>query len=120
MTVQITNDQTTDEGAAGVLADVRRVFDSGRTRSLTWRSEQLRAIERLCDEREPEIAAALASDLGRSAVRGVARRHRVDQGRSGFRPQAPEEVDEPRKLRYRWRSYPDGPGCSTTRWAWCW
>ena len=53
-------------GSAGVLADLRRVFAAGRTRVLEWRLEQLRAIERFIDEREPEIAAALAEDLGRS------------------------------------------------------
>ncbi len=67
MTVQITSDQSTDSGAAGVLAEVRQVFNTGRTRSLEWRAEQLRAIERMCDESEPEIAEALASDLGRSS-----------------------------------------------------
>ncbi|MFZ0714792.1 aldehyde dehydrogenase family protein [Mycobacterium sp.] len=53
-------------GNAAVLADLRRVFAGGRTRALEWRLEQLRAIERFLDEREPEIAAALAEDLGRS------------------------------------------------------
>ena len=53
-------------GSAGVLADLRRVFAAGRTRVPEWRLEQLRAIERFLDEREPEIAAALAEDLGRS------------------------------------------------------
>jgi aldehyde dehydrogenase (NAD+) len=53
-------------GSAEVLADLRRVFGAGRTRVLEWRLEQLRAIERFLDEREPEIAAALAEDLGRS------------------------------------------------------
>ncbi|MCB0946806.1 MAG: aldehyde dehydrogenase family protein, partial [Mycobacterium sp.] len=67
MTVQITSDQATDGGAAGVLAEVRGVFNSGRTRSLQWRAEQLRAIEKMCEESEPEIAEALARDLGRSA-----------------------------------------------------
>jgi len=56
--------ETTD--SADVLADLRRVFAAGRTRVLKWRLEQLRAIERFLDEREPEIAAALAEDLGRS------------------------------------------------------
>ena len=64
MTVQITSDQATEGGATGVLADVRRVFNSGRTRPLTWRSEQLRAIERMCDEREPEIAEAIGQRSG--------------------------------------------------------
>jgi aldehyde dehydrogenase (NAD+) len=55
-------------GSAGVLADLRRVFATGGTRSLDWRSEQLRGIERFAEERESEIAVALAEDLGRSPV----------------------------------------------------
>ncbi|EFG78572.1 aldehyde dehydrogenase (NAD) family protein [Mycobacterium parascrofulaceum ATCC BAA-614] len=51
---------------ANVLADLRTVFDRGRTRGLQWRLEQLRGIERFVEEREPAIAAALADDLGRS------------------------------------------------------
>jgi aldehyde dehydrogenase (NAD+) len=55
--------QTLD--ATALLGDLRGVFGTGRTRGLSWRLEQLRGIERLCDEREAEIAAALAEDLGR-------------------------------------------------------
>lgn len=51
-----------------VLADLRQVFATGRTRALQWRLDQLRGVERLLEERESEIAAALAEDLGRSAV----------------------------------------------------
>lgn len=51
-----------------VLADLRQVFATGRTRALQWRLDQLRGIERLLEERESEISAALAEDLGRSAV----------------------------------------------------
>lgn len=50
------------------LSEVRRVFATGRTRSLRWRLGQLEAIERLCDEREADIVAALHADLGRPAV----------------------------------------------------
>lgn len=56
--------ETTD--IAGVVADLRRVFGTGRTRGLEWRLEQLRGIERFVAEREPDIATALAEDLGRS------------------------------------------------------
>jgi aldehyde dehydrogenase (NAD+) len=66
MTVQMTTDQATRGGSAGVLAEVRAVFNTGRTRSVQWREEQLRAIERMCEEREGEISAALTKDLGRS------------------------------------------------------
>ena len=51
-----------------VRDDLRQLFGSGRTRDVQWRLRQLRGIERLCDEREQEIAAALAEDLDRSAV----------------------------------------------------
>lgn len=50
-----------------MLAGLRDVFATGRTRDLQWRLEQLHGIERLCDEREREIADALAQDLGRPA-----------------------------------------------------
>jgi aldehyde dehydrogenase (NAD+) len=51
-----------------VLADLRQTFATGRTRGAEWRLAQLAGIERLCDEGEAEIAAALHEDLGRSAV----------------------------------------------------
>ncbi|MEJ6538622.1 MAG: aldehyde dehydrogenase family protein, partial [Mycobacterium sp.] len=66
MTIQMTTDHTTEGGSAGVLAEVRTVFNTGRTRAVQWREEQLRAIERMCEEREAEISEALTRDLGRS------------------------------------------------------
>ncbi|SEM40668.1 aldehyde dehydrogenase family protein [Rhodococcus maanshanensis] len=50
-----------------VVAALRATYGSGRTRPATWRIEQLRGIERLLDEREGEIARALAEDHGRGA-----------------------------------------------------
>lgn len=70
MSVQTTTDHATAGGSAGVLEQVRSVFNTGRTRSVSWREQQLRAIERMCDEREAEICAALTEDLGRSAFEG--------------------------------------------------
>ena len=67
MTIQMTTVHATQGGSAGVLAQVRTVFNTGRTRSVAWREEQLRAIERMCEEREAEISEALIRDLGRSA-----------------------------------------------------
>ncbi|CCW14894.1 aldehyde dehydrogenase family protein [Rhodococcus aetherivorans] len=51
--------------AADTVGKLRQTFASGRTRSYEWRISQLRGIERLVDECESEIAAALSEDLGR-------------------------------------------------------
>src|SRR5436309_1725419 len=67
MVVQSLEQHAPSDGGR-LLADMRRVFATGRTRSLRWRLDQLRGIERLVSERESEIAAALAADLGRPAV----------------------------------------------------
>ncbi len=55
-------------GTRQVVAELRQLFATGRTRPLQWRLDQLDGIERLVTEREPEIAAALADDLGRPAA----------------------------------------------------
>jgi aldehyde dehydrogenase (NAD+) len=60
--------QTESLDTTAILSDLRREFNSGRTQALSWRLEQLRGIERLCDERESEIVAALAEDLGRPTL----------------------------------------------------
>jgi len=51
-----------------MLAALKSVHSTGRTRSLEWRLEQLDGITRLVDEREADIADALAQDLGRNAA----------------------------------------------------
>lgn len=55
------------EELADMLASLRQVHASGRTRPIEWRIAQLKAISRFCDEREAEIAAAIGEDLGRNA-----------------------------------------------------
>jgi hypothetical protein len=49
-----------DHDLEGVLADLRRVYNSGRTRSLCWREEQLDGIVKLVTEHEQTLAEALA------------------------------------------------------------
>ena len=54
--------------AAKIVADLRTVYATGRTRPVEWRLRQLEAIERLVVDNEAEIATALQADLGRNAV----------------------------------------------------
>ncbi|MFE6926061.1 aldehyde dehydrogenase family protein [Nocardia sp. NPDC057663] len=49
-----------------VMERMRQGFASGRTRGVDWRLTQLQNLVRLLDEREDEIIAALAEDLGRN------------------------------------------------------
>jgi aldehyde dehydrogenase (NAD+) len=55
------------ESAEREVLRLRATFASGRTLPLSWRESQIDGLRRLVTEREPEIAQALASDLGRSA-----------------------------------------------------
>ena len=59
-----------DATAADVVKRLRAGFDSGRTRPLDWRREQLRRLEALLLERETELLDALAADLGKPAIEG--------------------------------------------------
>src|SRR5579875_2040740 len=52
--------------ARSTVARLRTTFATGRTRPIEWRQRQLHGIHRLLKEREADIAAALASDLGRT------------------------------------------------------
>jgi aldehyde dehydrogenase (NAD+) len=49
----------------GTVRRLRETFAGGRTRSIDWRRQQLRALERMMIENEPAVAAALEQDLGR-------------------------------------------------------
>mmetsp|Transcript_23242 Transcript_23242/g.62299 ORF Transcript_23242/g.62299 Transcript_23242/m.62299 type:complete len:115 (+) Transcript_23242:95-439(+) len=49
-----------------VVNPMRAQFDSGRTRSYTWRVEALKQAKKMVTERSDQLAAALASDLGKT------------------------------------------------------
>jgi aldehyde dehydrogenase (NAD+) len=49
-----------------MVARLRATFATGRTRTLDWRKEQLRNVERMMTENETAVADALEQDLGRT------------------------------------------------------
>jgi aldehyde dehydrogenase (NAD+) len=57
---------TTDLGA--LVSRLRSAFESGRTRPLSWRREQLRRMKKMLKEREDDLLGALAADLGKPRV----------------------------------------------------
>ncbi|AKN15553.1 aldehyde dehydrogenase [Mycobacterium haemophilum DSM 44634] len=54
--------------SAATVARLRQTFASGRTRSVEWRTQQLRALQAMMEENEGAIATALADDLDRNPV----------------------------------------------------
>lgn len=63
-----TTDSSSSNTFDGLVARLRDVHASGRTHGAAWRIRQLRGLERLLEECEGEIAAALHTDLGRTAA----------------------------------------------------
>jgi len=51
--------------AEQLVSRLRTTFESGRTRDLDWRREQLRSLSRMLTDHEEAILAALAEDLGK-------------------------------------------------------
>jgi len=58
--------------AAGLAKSLRATFDSGRTRPLAWRQEQLAGLRRMMEAGEDELLEALRLDLGRPKVEAFA------------------------------------------------
>ncbi|WP_183099490.1 aldehyde dehydrogenase family protein [Nocardioides pelophilus] len=51
--------------AEQLVTRLRTTFDSGRTRDLDWRRDQLRALSRMLTDNEDALLTALAQDLGK-------------------------------------------------------
>ena len=65
MTTDIDAPSQATEDIPSVVRRLRDTFKTGRTKSIDWRRQQLKAMERLALENEQAIAAALEQDLGR-------------------------------------------------------
>ncbi|MBU1385714.1 MAG: aldehyde dehydrogenase family protein [Alphaproteobacteria bacterium] len=77
---------------AAVVQPLRGAFNSGLTRDLAWRQDQLAALERMMVENEAAIAEALKADLGKPF--GEASTAEIDFVR--------KEAAQARKLLPRW------------------
>ena len=61
-------DAMNPDDVADLVATLRTVHASGRTRPIEWRLAQLDGLARMVSEHEADTTAALADDLGRSAA----------------------------------------------------
>jgi len=56
---------------ADTVSSLRTTYNSGKTRPLAWRKQQLEALVRMMEDNEASFSAALKSDLGKPDVEGV-------------------------------------------------
>ncbi|MEM7143121.1 MAG: aldehyde dehydrogenase family protein [Actinomycetota bacterium] len=96
----------TSVDVAGIVAGVREVYDSGRTRPMEWRLEQLDGLVRMLKMEGSRFEEALAKDLGKPAIEGFA----ADVGSTAteiaaMRKHAPRFA-KPRKARLPMASQP--------------
>lgn len=55
---------------AASIQRLRATYDSGLTRPLAWRIQQLQQLQQMLQEHETDLLAALQSDLGKSSAEG--------------------------------------------------
>ena len=84
-------------------ARLRAVFAQGRTRDLAWRRRQLRQLKRFLDECQREIAAALASDLGKSAFESQLTETGFVVGEIDYALRHLSSWSRPRRAPWSWR-----------------
>lgn len=60
------DDEVAEVDISRVVKTLRATFDSGRTRSAKWRSDQLNRLAQMMTDNEAEIIDALSADLGRA------------------------------------------------------
>ena len=69
MAPELEEKQTFDgEKAALLVKELRKSFNSGKTKSYEWRISQLEAIAKMLEEKEKEIIEALDKDLSKPGL----------------------------------------------------
>ena len=61
---------TSSNNIADIVSTLRTTYDSGTTRPLAWRKQQLEALVRMMEDNEAAFSAALKADLGKPDVEG--------------------------------------------------
>ena len=105
---------------APAVARAREVFDSGVTRPLAWRLEQLGNLRRMLIERRGEFAGALAGDLGKHATEAQLTEIGFVTAEAAHLEKNLEAWLRPRPVPCRWPSSRPRPGPNSPRWGWYW
>ncbi len=57
--------ETSSDVIENIFKDLRATFDTGKTKSLSWRKNQLEQLYKMCDEQKGAFASAANADFHR-------------------------------------------------------
>jgi aldehyde dehydrogenase (NAD+) len=99
---------------------LRTTFESGRTRPLAWRKEQLAGLRRMLEENDRQLVDALAADLGRPSMEAFAAD--IGHAKMELRHLHGHVADwmKPKRSACRWRWRRPRAGSRRSRSAWPW
>ncbi len=83
---------------AATVARVRAVYDSGRTRPIQWRVDQLQGMVRMLKQEEKRFADALASDVGKPMIEAFVTDIAVTAGEIAYAAKHTAKWAKPRKV----------------------
>ena len=99
-------DLTDGPDVAAAVTLVRSTFESGRTRPIEWRVEQLQGLVRMLKQDEARFAAALAADVGKPTVEGFATDIAVTASEIEYMAKRTPKWAKPRKVKLPLNSLP--------------
>jgi aldehyde dehydrogenase (NAD+) len=92
---------------ASTVARLRKTFASGRTRDIEWRKRQLLQLQKMIDENDAALTAALAEDLDRSPFEAFIADIALTAGEAKF---AAKRVRKWTRRKYKLLEVPQLPG----------
>jgi aldehyde dehydrogenase (NAD+) len=90
-----------------IVARLRKTFASGRTRDIEWRKRQLLQLQKMIDENDAALTAALAADLDRSPFEAFIADIALTAGEAKY---AAKKVRRWTRRRYQLLEAPQLPG----------
>ena len=117
MTTVLEQETSKKQTTETAVARLRSGFDSGRTRPLEYRQEQLAGLARMLTEREGEFESAIHQDLGRPSLEIYASEIALIASELALDTQKASRVDRPSACQRRWSPSPARAGFITIHWA---
>jgi aldehyde dehydrogenase (NAD+) len=106
-----------DSTIVGTVDRLRSTFDSGRTQSYGWRSEQLQSLDAMLSQHEDDFVGALVEDLRRTPFEAVLFDIAPTKGELKYRSNTSDSGSSPTGFGRLWVHGLAAAGTSTSQWV---